>query len=376
LEKKFVAPHDAAEFRLKEIWENVLGLQPVGIEDKFFELGGHSLLAVRLIAQIEKIFGTKLSVAAVFQNPTIKQLAKVLRAGVQRIADSALVEIQPQGSKPPLVLVHGVGGGMFWGYTNLARSLGMDQPVYALKSRGMDGGEEFHRIEEMAAHYVEELRAFQPCGPYHLGGYCFGGNVAYEMARLLHAQGEPVAVLALMNCAPPNSSYTRIRWTPLFILKFLRSLCGWVAYFTQWTPRQRRDFFRWKTQALKRRWARLFGGLRTGRAEVDVEELVDLAAYPPDQRRLWEIHIRALLAYHPQPYAGHVTLFRSRGHPLLCSFDPQYGWGDLAEGGVTVKIVPGAHESILEEPHVAVLAEELKKSLRQAKAEGVEVRER
>src|SRR5258707_751995 len=110
-------------------------------------------------------------------------------------AGSSLGEIQPRGAKPPLFLVHGVGGGMFWGYTNLSRRLGPEQPVFAFKSRGMDGEEEFATIEEMAAHYVADLRAFQPGGPYCLGGYCFGGYVAYEMARQLDAQGERAALL-------------------------------------------------------------------------------------------------------------------------------------------------------------------------------------
>src|SRR5436309_5152484 len=118
---------------------------------------------------------------------------------------------------------------MFWGYTNLSRYLGAEQPVYALKSRGLEGRKEFDRIEEMAAAYVNELRAFQRRGPYYLGGYCFGGNVAYEMARLLEAQGERVPLLALMNCAPPNSSYARFRWTPASIFKFLANLCSWAA---------------------------------------------------------------------------------------------------------------------------------------------------
>ena len=117
---------------------------------------------------------------------------------------SSLVEIQPKGSKPPLFFVHGVGGGMFWGYTNLSRHLGLDQPVYALRSRALAGQEEFGRIEDMAAQYVADLRAFQPQGPYFLGGYCFGGIVAYEMAQQLRAHGQSVAFLGLINAGPPK----------------------------------------------------------------------------------------------------------------------------------------------------------------------------
>src|SRR6201999_674837 len=187
-------PRDAVELKLTEIWENVLDVHPVGIEDKFFDLGGHSLLAVKLIAQIEKVFGRRLRVATVFQAPT------VIREEIQEgsaLAGTSLVEIQSQGTRPPLFLVHGAGGGMFWGYVNLSRHLGSDQPVYGLKSRGLDGREELGSIEEMAAQYVKDIRALQPHGPYHIGGYCFGGNVAWEMARQLEAEGEEVALLAL-----------------------------------------------------------------------------------------------------------------------------------------------------------------------------------
>src|SRR5439155_9350320 len=141
-ERKEIAPRDALEAQLTKIWENVLETKPIGLTDQFFELGGHSLLAVRLIAEIERAFGKKLSVAAVFQAPTIEQLAVVLREGRSTVPSSSLVEIQPKGSKPPLFFVHGVGGGMFWGYTNLSRHLGLDQPVYALRSRALAGQEE------------------------------------------------------------------------------------------------------------------------------------------------------------------------------------------------------------------------------------------
>jgi amino acid adenylation domain-containing protein len=368
--KKFLAPRDAVELQLKQVWESVLGIQPIGVEDRFFELGGHSLLAVRLVARIERVFGKKLPVAAVFQSPSIAQLATILRERGQRRPDSAVVEIQPNGARPPLFLIHGAGGGMLWGYTNLSRHLGPEQPIFAFNSRGLNGQTEFTSLQEMAAKYVADLIAFQPHGPYYLGGYCFGGDVAYEMARQLEAKGEKVALLALMNCAPPNSSFAQVRWTPLFLLKFARNLCVVAAAGFQGTAEQRRVFLRWAGENLKRTMIRLFNG-RFGRgrdpdAEKLVEEVEASLDLPPNVRGLWRIHLRALIDYHPQPYAGRVTLFRSRGHPLLCSFDPQYGWGDLAAGGAVVKIVPGAHESILEEPHVRVVAEELNRSLREA----------
>src|SRR5262249_32864634 len=154
-------------------------------------------------------------------------------------AGTSLVEIQSKGSKPPLFLVHGAGGGMFWGYVNLSRHLGRDQPVYGFKSRGLDDLEEFESLEQMAAQYIKDLRVVQPNGPYHLGGYCFGGNVAFEMARQLSAVGQEVALLALMNCAPPNSSYTKVSWTPLWFARFLKNLGSWANHSRQWSAGQR-----------------------------------------------------------------------------------------------------------------------------------------
>lgn len=348
--RKFKAPRNETEARLAMIWEEVLENRPIGVEDHFFELGGHSLLAVRLVARIEKLLRKRIPVAAVFQCPTVAQLAGFLSNGKQPGPTSSIVEIQPRGQKPPLYLVHGVGGGMFWGYTNLSRHLGSDQPVFAFNSRGMSGQEEFGMIEEMAAQYVADLRAMRPRGPYCLGGYCFGGNVAFEMARQLEAEGEEISLLALIDCAPPNASYSRFRPTPKACLKFLKNFGYWVRHVAQLPRAQQRAFFLWKLRVLWKRMRRLLN-----RSGVDVDEVVDLSAQPEDRRDLWEAHVRALVAHHPKPYGGPVTLFRTQGHPLICSFDDALGWRELARE-LRVIMVPGAHEKALDEPHVQALA--------------------
>ncbi|HET7624857.1 MAG TPA: amino acid adenylation domain-containing protein [Verrucomicrobiae bacterium] len=362
LEKSYATPRDSVETELTRIWENVLAVRPIGIRDKFFELGGHSLLAVRVIAQIEKAFARKLRVATIFQAQTIEQLAAILRKEIQEdnaASGSSIVEIQPKGSKPPVFFVHGAGGGMFWGYVNLSRHLGSEQPVYGIRAQNSGGEKEFQTVEKMAARYIPDIRAIQPRGPYHLGGYCFGGNIAYEIARQLREQGEEIANLSLFNCSPANSRYSRVSFSPRWFLRFLKNLCYWTKYFLSWTRPQRRGFFRWKKQLLIRRAYRLLGHSRKAKAAVDAGEFVDLSSYSDEQRQLWEEHIRALVTYQPKPFDGRVHLFRSSGHPLLCSFDADYGWNDFAKGGVEIHIVPGVHEKILEEPCVETLARQL-----------------
>jgi acyl carrier protein len=180
-----VVPRDATEAILTQIWKELLNVPSVGTRDNFFELGGHSLLVLRLLARIEKSFGKALPVATVFQVPTVEGLARLLREEPREpgARSRSIVPIQPTGSRPPLMLVHGAGGGMFWGYANLAEHLGPDQPVYGFKAADVSDLNDGTTIEAMAAEFVGQLRAFQPRGPYYLGGYCFGGNVAYEMAR-------------------------------------------------------------------------------------------------------------------------------------------------------------------------------------------------
>jgi amino acid adenylation domain-containing protein len=360
-------PRDDTERQLKEIWEEILGLSRVGIHEQFFALGGHSLLAVRLLARVEKRFARQLRVAVLFQNPTIAEFAAVLRGGDHhhQNTDSSLVKIQPHGSKPPLLLVHGAGGGMFWGYANLARHLGDDQPVCAFKSRGLEGRKELDTIEELAEAYLADLRAFQPCGPYSLGGYCFGGVVAFEMARRLQQQGETIHFLGLINSSAPNTRYYEFRWTPPIIFKFLKNIFLRSFYSYRAHPERFHRFLGWKARSLAKRLGGAGSAARASFSQEAVapEDWIDMSQYSEDERRVWHQHLRALVRYKPEPYPGRVCLFRSPVHPVRCSFDADYGWGELAAGGVLQKIIPGAHETIMEEPGVRILASAIESSL-------------
>jgi thioesterase domain-containing protein/acyl carrier protein len=356
------APSSPFEKTLQTIWERILGVRPIGRHDNFFGLGGHSLLAVKILSAIERETGHKLPLCKIFQEPTVARLARAIEHK-DVMTGSSIVEIQPTGTKRPIFFVHGVGGGMFWGYSNLARQLGPDQPVYAFRSRGMDGLEEFLRIEDLASSYVADLRKFQPQGPYRLGGYCFGGNVAYEMASQLREQDQEVDLLLLINSWPNNSCYTRLSFTPLFFIKAIWNFCIRLNHQLRSGAKQPRDFFKWRASWLRKRIKSFFSSDSPMRLAVD--DVVDLSARPEQERQLWRTHVAAWLQYQPTQYDGRVVLFRTRGHPLICSYDRHMGWNSFAKGGVLVKTCPGDHETILEEENVGRTARELSRLLAQ-----------
>ncbi|HEX8272563.1 MAG TPA: amino acid adenylation domain-containing protein [Longimicrobiaceae bacterium] len=342
-----VTPRDELERTLASIWEEVLGVSPVGVRDDFFALGGHSLLAVRLMAQVERATGVRLPLAVLFAASTVEALAAELRGGRAAGERSPLVPIRPEGKRTPLFLVHPVGGDVL-AYAALARHLDPDQPVYGLRSRGLaDGEEPAATVEEMAADYLRALREAQPAGPYRLGGWSMGGVVAFEMARQLEAAGEAVATLALIDSylpalhgrAAPVDERVRVRTfaADLGLPPEALELVG------------EEDGGSHLHRVLE--GARAAGLLP---ADVDAGRL----------ERLYDVfgaNLAALYAYPAKPYGGAVLLLRAAEH------DPaeteSAGWERIARGGVELHAVPGSHFTLVREPHAASLAAVLGRGL-------------
>ncbi len=164
----YIAPRDHLEIQLTQIWEEILGVKPIGIQDNFFDLGGHSLLAVRLFSEIEIRWGKQLPLATLFPDGSIEAIASEIRATLpiqptlETSTWSSLVAIQPLGSRPPLFCMHPQGGEVLC-YRNLAHHLGTDQPIYGLQPLGLDGKQAPHRrIEDMATHYIQAMKTVQP----------------------------------------------------------------------------------------------------------------------------------------------------------------------------------------------------------------------
>jgi len=370
-----VAPRDTLERQLAAIWEQVLKIQPIGVRDNFFDLGGHSLLAVSLFAQLRKALGHNLPLTALFEAPTIEQLAEILRNKGWSESWSSLVPIQPHGSKPPFFCMH-AGGGFVLFYRDLAKYLGPDQPVYGLQAQGLDGqGPTHNRVEDMAAHYIKEMRAFQPRGPYFLGGECFGGKIAFEVAHQLGLQGEEVALLALFNTFGPGYPKPRVATTRLrrrldFLrLRFIDHHLGnllllkptqQLAYIWDKLAQEARP---WRDPASRRRRIkRLIRGL----VGSSLRHLP--GSLPEALQETQDTLMGANITYNPPPYSGKVTLFRASVQPAGIHPDPALGWAEVVTGELEIHEVDGS--AIVLEPRVRLLGEVLSRCLEQARATG------
>jgi amino acid adenylation domain-containing protein len=357
-----IAPRTPTEADLAKLWADQLHLEAVGITQNFFELGGDSLQAMQLMERIQQQFGRSLPLSALFLAPTVAQLAQQIHpstAAADLAATTPLVLLQPLGTKPPFFCVHPIFGTVF-PYLHLARQMEADakqfpqvgnRRFYGLQPLGLHSQQPPQdRIEDMAAHYIQAMRQVQPQSPYYIGGWSFGGLVAFEMAQQLHKAGQQVALLAIFDTPAPtrSSSITpgiaRDRRIYRQGLQFLlttvaRSVLPFLADYghlliaSAFSQLNRPRQFDAKTRA------RLLH-------ELALRSLIEI----------YHANMRAFLSYAPQVYPGAITLFSAQQSPAP---DRLRGWQDLTTGGVKVYPVPGNHLTMMRQPHVQTLSQRL-----------------
>ena len=333
-------PATPTEASLCRLFSTLTGADDVGVDDNFFELGGHSLLGVRLMFEIERQFGEKLPLGALFQSPTAAGLAQRLSQGA---ADDfvSLAPLFPLGDSPPLFMVH-------WVERDVARHLRASNPVFALSFGlgGRIGHDELELpqgVEAIAAHYVAELRAFRPVGPYHLIGHSAGGLLAFEMARQLSEAGCEVGLVALLDShiPQPRSERRRASW-PDTLHNLMRTPAKVIVRYIINKIVARLEVM----PLLRRAMLRFLPSPATLRLRLVSKFMYD---------------------YEPRPFAGRVWLFKCTADPFYVRTvpppPPELAWARVARGGLVVRGISAGHLTMVKDPLAEITAHAIRDAL-------------
>ena len=349
------APADELEQQLIELWQDVLGVPEVHVDDDFFDLGGYSLLAAQMLVRLEERLGHQVQMSALLDGTTVADLARAIRGHTHHAGEVALVQAGEPG-RPPLFLTHDLYGSAYR-YRHLAAAMGADQTLYSFESPFLDG----HRlpirsIDTLARRYLSEVRRLQPEGPYYLAGYSFGGILAYEMARVLERDGEEVAFLGIIDVGPgyrgidysrkrpPQSPYLGIPTPPDPSWSRRRR----ARYYGSLAKRQPQGLVR---QLMKR--GRVDRWLQPVLWELDLRRRGQIR---PGHRLWYSWHRLWRLAgpdWEPAPYGGDLTLYWAGGTGAV---DSTMGWAEWVRGTVEVRRVSAGHWEVMAEDGVGEVA--------------------
>ncbi|TRX22986.1 non-ribosomal peptide synthetase [Flavobacterium franklandianum] len=342
---QYTEPRTETEKIVETIWKESLKREKIDIFSNFFEIGGHSLIAVRVMNKIEQQTGKKLPLSALFEHSTIEQLAKLLNTD-REIYSEHLVPIKPQGTKPPLFIIHGAGLNVL-NFIHIVSHFDDDQPVYGIQGIGPNGYDNwFESIEDMAACYIESIIKINPKGPYALAGFSFGGVVAFEMARQLKEQGKTVSIVALLDTYADLSYYYTASWQKKLMRIYdnnSKRLSYLIEMLTSWKA------FKIRTQAKKEHILKMYFGQKDILSEQEALALEEFTVASSMVNKIVD-------RYQLKPQNCGVDLFRAKDDKEY-KLDPIFlGWKKAALKGVNIHDIPGDHLAIVDPPNDEILA--------------------
>jgi thioesterase domain-containing protein len=339
---------DPIEIQLLELWRSMLGVEEITADTNVFSLGVSSLSILRLVTRMNSQYSMGFGLASLISAPTIKMVADLVRRRYAPNTVTSLVPIQPVGTKRPLFVVHGAGGNVV-NFYGISTRIGADQPVYGVQAQALERNQPaLLHLEDMAAHYLKEMRRVQPKGPYHLLGYSFGGVMVLEMAHQLLAAGETIGMLGMLDSRAKDyiqGSYAEP--SPNGNGEGPRGrVAGLVhSYKGHGSAKERWDFFVKDLDERRIRYtitiaARMFSTL------------------PAFLKNTHEINAVAARNYKVKPVSQKLTLFRAAKQADR-SIPSDNGWSSIFQGGVEIHEVPGDHWQVLSEPGIDVLAKSI-----------------
>lgn len=359
----YVQAHNEFEAILVDIWQNVLGVDHVGVDDDFFALGGDSLRVLRVLQQFEKTTGHKLAPTAFLRHPTIAQLVRTI---TDTADDTTALDKQDiltlqrgAGTSHPFFLIHTAGGGVL-DYMELIRQLPDDQTIYGLQATSVERIKKHTSLEDLASDYSAMIAQICPAGVVRIGGHSLGAILAYEVGYQLALGGQHQVQLFLFDSGP--DPYREMSQWDRFMIRFNRERL-----------RIRQHMQTIREQGVLSSVQHYYERVRVKlRKRSDKRQLQAIPVYNLDnwhariaQENLdTEYHewivaaLRPLIeAYYPYKASIPTVIFLTDSDPQIEEIK-QY-WERWFDGNVVFEKVTGDHLTILQRPHVAVLADRL-----------------
>jgi thioesterase domain-containing protein/aryl carrier-like protein len=316
---------DSLEFTILQCWRTVLNRPDIGLDHDFFHAGGHSLQAMRMLTELNRNQGLKIPVSHLVEAPTARKFA-VLLMRTKNAPERCLVSMQPEGTLPPIYLIHHLLGDVFI-YRSIASQFGKDRPVFGIQAPvDLVDGPQPRSLQGLASDYVAEILKQQTEGPIHLAGFSSGSVIAFEMARQLKNLGKEVGLLALIDGGVDVENPSRpaaVKYAKMARWKFYK-----IAFKLQDEiaegPRQ------FVMKRLRHVWL-----------QSRVRALEDSAA--KGEITMEQALLLAERAYKPEPYSGSALLIRFHDEAWQYSPDPLIGWSSLVKGGIDIVDLDGGH---------------------------------
>ena len=355
----FKAPETETEKMMASIWKDILKVNKIGVHDNFFDMGGHSLIAIKLMTRLENETGIRLPLAILFECPTIRQLSHRIDNDQLDVWE-CLVPVKTTGNKPPVYIVHGVGGHVLL-LNLLVKYIDPQQPVYGFQPRGIGGkAKPQETVEEMAALYIHEMLQQNPDGPFALAGFSFGGLVAFEMAQQLKAMGKEVRMVALFDTYLSEKHKN----APLLATAYHAVSSGIKKVVDA-------------AAVLSSKHAPYKLAFEKKKAKEKLVEIYQKTLWLKKKKHEKKSHmyyiykIKAKLhqaseKYMPEKYDGDVILFRAKLKTYYCHDYTYLGWKPFINGKIDIKDMEGEHESMFHPPNNKRFSEVLQQCLNEA----------
>jgi aspartate racemase len=333
------------ESQLQQAWSTLFPGRAVSLDDDFFMLAGEGsagLLALHARSGMESRLEREIPLPLLVEYPTIRELAAFL-AETRDLEWPLIVKLEEGSPDGHFFLFPPMDGNSIW-YRPLAAELGTCRTTWGLEIPGLDKRQRpIFSMRELASRFVGEIRSIQAKGPYFLGGYSFGGLLAFEAAIQLEAEGEEIAILAMLDRSCPIAGTTVMGGMicPSALIPGHLPLTGKIDAHWNWTTR-------WvKTQV------RLAKGGKRWKENARV----------PDTRKIMKAAVLQMMAfYSPKSrLKGKMVLLRQEGTgPMNRKLDETYGWKDHVESGIDIRFIPGPHAEVLDGRNTGIVASQLR----------------